>query len=68
MQSRQKQGSFQTMWDDQETEEELESMRQRLVSAYQMAVFITILDVSSLSSLFFCTGALSRVRVMACHL
>ncbi|BBN05077.1 hypothetical protein MPTK1_3g10080 [Marchantia polymorpha subsp. ruderalis] len=46
VQSRQKQGSFQTMWDDQETEEELESMRQRLVSAYQMAVFITILDVA----------------------
>ncbi|KAL2633352.1 hypothetical protein R1flu_004831 [Riccia fluitans] len=46
VQSRQKQGGFQTMWDDQETEEELESIRQRLVSSFQMAVFITVLDVA----------------------
>ncbi|KAL3694366.1 hypothetical protein R1sor_008017 [Riccia sorocarpa] len=46
VQSRQRQGGFQTIWDDQETEEELESIRQRLVSSFQMAIFITVLDVA----------------------
>lgn len=45
VQSRQRQGFFKTLWNAHETKQELEMLRRNLDSSFQMALFITTLDV-----------------------
>ncbi|BFI30749.1 hypothetical protein MPTK2_3g15210 [Marchantia polymorpha subsp. ruderalis] len=46
VQSRQRQGFFKTLWNAHETKQELEMLRRNLDSSFQMALFITTLDVA----------------------